>query len=75
MTVRYFFHTPDGAHHWDTQGVELVDDQDAGIKAVVLMGEILRDEPSLLSADHPFRIVVRDKAGQLKYCVLATITD
>jgi len=58
--TRYYFHTSDGEYDVDDIGVELADDRAARREAIRYGGDILSNEPDLLSNAHGLRIDVTD---------------
>lgn len=67
---RYFFHVADGAYIPDTEGTEFPNETAARANAVVYMGEVLKQEPGLLSRTGAFRVEVTDEAGSLRYSLV-----
>lgn len=68
------FHTADGAHRSDAQGTDLPREKEARLRAVVLITEILREDPNLLAPSKPFRVEAQSEQRQFEFSAVVTIT-
>lgn len=62
---RYHFHTLNGRLFRDMEGEDLADDAAARRKALMIMGEVLRDGGIDLWGADPFRVLCIDAAGSV----------
>lgn len=67
---RYFFNLRDGEDLPDETGVELANEQEARIQAVVLAGGLLKDHPDGAFWDgHSWRVEVTDESQTLLFAL------
>ena len=64
---RYFFHTEDGTCARDELGTELADDHAARNEAVVVLAELVKENPDEFWSDAAFTLTVTDEAGLTLY--------
>lgn len=63
----FFFHTEDGRSFRDEEGTDLVDSHAARNEAVVVLAELLREDPEEFWRDRSFRVTVTDDVGLTLY--------
>ena len=66
---RYFFHTEDGRRFPDREGTELPDLEAAKASALVVLSEVLRDNPDEFWAHERFEVTVTDEANQKLFSI------
>ena len=64
---KFFFHTEDGTCVRDTDGTELPDVHAARNEAVVILGELVREDPDQFWRDAGFRLTVANEDGLTLY--------
>jgi hypothetical protein len=66
---RYFFHTVDGRRYPDEDGSELADMAAVRRKATLILGELLKEQPSELWDTGRLKVEVVDLKGDLVLAV------
>ena len=66
---RYYFHTDVR----DTIGENLLDDGAARREAIMLVGDAISEQPSLLAGVQTFRVSVADKKGAPMFSVVVAV--
>jgi hypothetical protein len=61
--ARYHFHTEDGRHHPDQDGLELADVAVARVEAVKAIGQLINEKPDEFWRDGLFRMTVTNAEG------------
>ncbi|MGH6963684.1 MAG: DUF6894 family protein [Phenylobacterium sp.] len=64
---KFFFHTEDGRCQQDEQGTDLIDVHAARNEAVVILAEVLKDDPEEFWKDRSFKLTVTDARGLTLY--------
>jgi hypothetical protein len=70
---RYFFHTTNGKHTADAEGIDLPDASAARVAAIRLAGELLKDAPNLLSETTDLKVEVTDANALALFTVLVSL--
>ncbi|THD62581.1 hypothetical protein [Phenylobacterium sp.] len=65
--ARYYFHTEDGRHYPDEEGTELPDHEAARTQAVLVLGEMVKEDPAGFWSTESFRLTVTDNRGLILY--------
>ncbi|MGH6965131.1 MAG: DUF6894 family protein [Phenylobacterium sp.] len=63
----FFFHTENGRICRDAEGTELPDLRSARNEALVVLAQIVREDPDQFWRDRNFRLTVTDGAGLVLY--------
>lgn len=71
----YFFHTADGTHDIDREGVELADDTAARAEAIRFAGAVMRDDPQELWDGMDFRVEVTGEDKRLLFTIIMLAVD
>lgn len=64
---RFFFHTEDGRCLQDEEGTDLIDVHAARNEAVMILAELLKDDPEEFWRDRSFKLTVTDDEGLTLY--------
>ena len=71
---RYFFHTTNGRHTPDAEGLDLANVSAAQTAAIKLAGELLKDAPDLLRETTDLKVEVMDAKAVTLFTVLVTVS-
>lgn len=71
----YFFHMQGSKREYDDEGLELAGDEEARREAIRYGGNLLYDEPDILSRNDGLRINVVNAEGQLRFAVVINALD
>ena len=72
---RYFFDVTDGSYVHDAVGTELAGLADARLEAVILSGNLLRDNPAAFWRAEDWQIDVKDEDGLVLFTLSFTVTE
>ena len=64
---RFFFHTEDGRCLRDEDGTDLTDVHAARNEALIILAEMLKDDPEEFWKDRSFKVTVTDDRGLMLY--------
>ena len=64
---RFFFHTEDGRCLQDEEGTDLIDVHAARNEALIILAEMLKDDPEEFWKDRSFKVTVTDDRGLMLY--------
>jgi hypothetical protein len=71
---KYFFNTVDGRRYTDEDGADLADMDAVRSKAALVIGELLKEQPSQLWDTGRLKLEVADEAGQTVLVVEVSLT-
>jgi len=70
---RYFFHTEDGRRFPDKEGTDLPDIGAARSAAIMVLSEVLRDNPDEFWTHERFKVTVTDEAKRTLFTIRMTL--
>ncbi len=71
---RYYFHSVDGTDI-DLSGVDLPNDNAARLEAVRYAGDLLKEQPDILTEGHSFRVEVTDHDRKWLFTIVMVAVD
>lgn len=72
--ARYFFHTANGTMQHDGEGLELATMHAAELEAVRFLGDLLSEQPGVVSSSQVLTITVTDAGGRVAFSVKASMS-